>query len=140
MTFVIMIALYNGLLSAGLTSSVAWRAAFAIVPVPFLLLVAAAVMVFGTDHPAGKWSDRHNLKAAGYEHDSELPESDQVSPDDSKDDPEKKGGQANIHVTVEPVDESSACSLPSRRAIYHAEILFQRWSPSSIMQLTSHSR
>jgi len=109
-TFVIMIALYNGLLSAGLTSSVAWRAAFAIVPVPFLLLVAAAVMVFGTDHPAGKWSDRHNLKAAGYEHDSELPESDQVSPDDSKDDPEKKGGQANIHVTVEPVDESKMVS------------------------------
>lgn len=39
----------------------AWRAAFAIVPVPILLSVAVLTLIFGTDCPAGPWSDRHTL-------------------------------------------------------------------------------
>ena len=116
----VMIALYNGLLSAGLMPSVAWRAAFVIVPVPILLLVATATMVFGTDHPAGKWSDRHKAIA----HAREGPESAHVAedekvnaygtPDEGKDDPEKKGGLADVEVTVVPTQDLSASSSPSR--------------------------
>ncbi|KAF8554961.1 nitrate transporter [Imleria badia] len=113
-TFVVMIALFNGLLSSGLTPHVAWRAAFAIVPVPCLLLVAAAVMVFGTDHPAGKWSDRHKAIAHGHggPESVHLPEDrkENASPDGSTDDPEKKGGQADIRVTVEPVQDLNTVS------------------------------
>ncbi|KZT38056.1 nitrate/nitrite porter [Sistotremastrum suecicum HHB10207 ss-3] len=68
-TFIIMIALYNSLIqSRHLTSHQAWRAAFAIVPVPILFFVAALVLIFGTDHPAGRWSDRHNILAAKLPH------------------------------------------------------------------------
>lgn len=54
-----MIALFNQLLADGMSPHIAWRAAFAIVPVPILISVATATLMFGTDHPAGKWSDRH---------------------------------------------------------------------------------
>ncbi|KZV71120.1 nitrate transporter [Peniophora sp. CONT] len=63
-TFIIMIALFNQLVADGLSSHSAWRAAFAIVPVPILLSTALLIMIFGTDHPAGKWSDRHEIPAA----------------------------------------------------------------------------
>jgi MFS transporter, NNP family, nitrate/nitrite transporter len=63
-TFIIMLALYNTLVRDGLSSHSAWRAAFAIVPVPILLATAMAIMIFGTDHPSGKWSDRFNVPAA----------------------------------------------------------------------------
>jgi NNP family nitrate/nitrite transporter-like MFS transporter len=63
MTFVIMVALYNKLTET-MTPHVAWRAAFAIVPVPILIFVAILTFLFGTDHPAGKWEDRHNILAA----------------------------------------------------------------------------
>lgn len=88
-TFIIMVALYNKLRDDGLSAHSAWRgtsntlqwralcvdssfhaAAFAIVPVPVLLFVAAAVMIFGTDHPNGAWKDRHNIPAAHLELDS----------------------------------------------------------------------
>ncbi|KAG6371835.1 nitrate transporter [Boletus reticuloceps] len=115
-TFAVMIALYNGLLSSGLASKVAWRVAFAIVPVPLLLLVATSVMVFGTDHPAGKWSDRHMAIAHG----NDSPKLEQVPedgrtlarPDESKDDPEKKGGLADVqvHVTLPPLEDSNMVS------------------------------
>ena len=116
----VMIALYNGLHSAGLVPSVAWRAAFLIVPVPSLLFVATATMVFGTDHPAGKWSDRH--KAITHEH--EGPESAHTSedgivkayygtPDEGKDDSEKKGGRGDIQVTVVPAEDLSLPTLHS---------------------------
>ncbi|VDB91647.1 unnamed protein product [Peniophora sp. CBMAI 1063] len=58
-TFIIMVALYNRLVADGLSSHSAWRAAFAIVPVPALLFIALMIMLFGTDHPSGRWSDRH---------------------------------------------------------------------------------
>ncbi|GAA6042048.1 hypothetical protein JCM8097_004079 [Rhodosporidiobolus ruineniae] len=62
-TFVVQVALFERLVKGGLSQHSAWRAAFAIVPVPILLIVAAATLIFGTDHPAGKWSARHTLPA-----------------------------------------------------------------------------
>ncbi|GAA5966679.1 hypothetical protein JCM21900_005651 [Sporobolomyces salmonicolor] len=62
-TFVVQTALYQQLLNDGLSSHSAWRAAFAIVPVPILWFVAIMTLIFGTDHPAGKWSARHTLPA-----------------------------------------------------------------------------
>jgi NNP family nitrate/nitrite transporter-like MFS transporter len=57
-----MVSLYDRLRLDGLTQHKAWRAAFAIVPVPILLFVAILTLVFGTDCPAGKWSQRHTLR------------------------------------------------------------------------------
>lgn len=37
---------------------------FAAVPVPVLLTVAALTLIFGTDHPNGKWEDRFQRPAA----------------------------------------------------------------------------
>lgn len=80
-----MVSLYAGLRSDGLSKHSAWRAAFAIVPyvvtsliscltrhskvtryldsVPILLGTAALTLIFGQDHPTGKWSQRHKLPA-----------------------------------------------------------------------------
>ncbi|KAF8329332.1 nitrate/nitrite porter [Cantharellus anzutake] len=59
-TFVIMVALFSRLTRHhSLSPHSAWRVAFAIVPVPALLFVAVLTLVFGTDHPKGKWSERH---------------------------------------------------------------------------------
>jgi len=114
-----MIALYNGLLSAGLRPGLAWRASFVVVPVPFLLLVAAAMMMFGTDHPAGKWSDRHKAIA----HSRELAESEDekpyITPDDGKVDSEKKGGLADIQVTVAPAQDKSLSFSLTHRTSYN---------------------
>ncbi|KAJ6569363.1 nitrate transporter [Mycena capillaripes] len=62
-TFAIMVSTYSSLRSDGLSEHSAWRAAFAIVPVPILLSVAALTLIFGQDHPAGAWSQRHTLPA-----------------------------------------------------------------------------
>ncbi|KAL4063927.1 major facilitator superfamily domain-containing protein [Scleroderma yunnanense] len=98
-TFVVMIALYNALVSDGLKPHVAWRAAFAIVPVPILLTVAAAILIFGTDHPTGKWSDRHKAIMHG------------VSIDDRKDNLEQKDDPQGIQVTVTPADPNMVSEL-----------------------------
>ena len=58
-----MVSLYDRLRKAGLSQHSAWRASFAVVPVPILLLVAFLTFFFGTDCPAGKWSERHTLRA-----------------------------------------------------------------------------
>ncbi|KAF9239855.1 major facilitator superfamily domain-containing protein [Melanogaster broomeanus] len=103
-TFIIMIALFNRLVADGLTPHVAWRAAFAIVPVPVLLSVAAATLVFGTDHPAGRWSDRHKVVAtriSGVE-----PEVTAKDEDAEK----KDGGSGDVEVTVAPVLRDNAVS------------------------------
>ncbi|KAI6106918.1 major facilitator superfamily domain-containing protein, partial [Pisolithus croceorrhizus] len=94
-TFIVMIALYNSLLSDGLTPHVAWRAAFAIVPVPFLLTVAVAILALGTDHPAGRWSDRHKAIAYGIQNKDTLPASHK-----DKEVAITKEGSGDIHVTV----------------------------------------
>lgn len=62
-TFAVQTALYDALIKDGLSNHSAWRAAFAIVPVPLCLFVAAITLLFGTDSPAGKWSQRHTLPA-----------------------------------------------------------------------------
>ncbi|KAJ7654749.1 nitrate/nitrite porter [Mycena rosella] len=62
-TFAIMVSTYSSLRSDGLSGHSAWRAGFAIVPVPILLFVAAITLIFGQDHPAGAWSQRHALPA-----------------------------------------------------------------------------
>jgi len=106
-TFIIMIALFNQLVADGLTPHVAWRAAFAIVPVPILLSVAAATLIFGTDHPAGKWSDRHKAVAATLSHSDDCA-SDFNTKDASTDkanDIENEGGK-NVQTTVVAVNES----------------------------------
>jgi hypothetical protein len=84
-TFIIMIALFNRLLADGMSPHVAWRVAFAIVPVPILLSVATATLIFGTDHPAGRWSDRHKAVTA-------LPESDNQTSINNNNDTENKSG------------------------------------------------
>ncbi|KDE09326.1 hypothetical protein MVLG_00642 [Microbotryum lychnidis-dioicae p1A1 Lamole] len=63
-TFVVQVALFQALLNDGLSSHSAWRAAFAIVPCPILIFVAILCLVFGTDCPAGKWSERHTMPAS----------------------------------------------------------------------------
>ncbi|GAA5967836.1 hypothetical protein JCM11641_005781 [Rhodosporidiobolus odoratus] len=62
-TFVVQVALFQRLVDGGISGHSAWRAAFAIVPVPILLVTAALTLIFGSDHPAGKWSARHTLPA-----------------------------------------------------------------------------
>ncbi|KAL4248389.1 Nitrate/nitrite transporter [Abortiporus biennis] len=64
-TFIIMIALYNRLVR-DISSHIAWRVSFVIVPVPILLLVAMVTLVFGTDHPNGKWEDRFKIPASDF--------------------------------------------------------------------------
>ena len=39
-------------------------AAFAIVPVPILLFVAIVTLLVGTDHPNGRWADRHRMNTS----------------------------------------------------------------------------
>lgn len=101
-TFIIMVALYERLVRDGLTGHSAWRAAFAIVPVPILLATSVLVMVFGTDHPAGRWSERHNIPAA------HLAVSDEDVPDRATESSEKKDERA-VEVTV------SAATTSERR-------------------------
>ncbi|KZT23031.1 nitrate transporter [Neolentinus lepideus HHB14362 ss-1] len=110
-TFIIMIALFNRLLADGLRSHVAWRASFAIDPVPILLFVAVLTLVFGTDHPAGKWSDRNKLPIAHRKLDEE-----QATQNDKEmvkgevtSNVEKIIGQ-DAHVVVAPVGEESITS------------------------------
>ncbi|GAA5820628.1 hypothetical protein JCM11251_003083 [Rhodosporidiobolus azoricus] len=62
-TFVVQVAVFEAFVKGGVSSHSAWRAAFAVVPVPILLITAALTFFFGTDHPAGKWSARHTLPA-----------------------------------------------------------------------------
>ncbi|KAN0061890.1 hypothetical protein ACQY0O_005884 [Thecaphora frezii] len=58
-TVAVMIGLYERYVKAGYSSHLAWRLCFPTVPVPCLLLVAGMILLFGKDHPAGKWSRRH---------------------------------------------------------------------------------
>ncbi|KAG6331788.1 hypothetical protein ID866_7301 [Astraeus odoratus] len=111
-TFIVMIAFYNALLSGGLTPHVAWRAAFAIVPVPSLLAVAIATLVFGTDHPAGKWSDRHKAvmrKATEVEIDDAIGDEKKIATT-YVDDVEKKDGLANVQIAEGPAQNSNLVS------------------------------
>jgi NNP family nitrate/nitrite transporter-like MFS transporter len=44
-----------------MTHHLAWRVSFLVLPVPLLFVVAALILLLGRDHPAGKWSQRHQL-------------------------------------------------------------------------------
>ncbi|PVF95348.1 nitrate transporter [Serendipita vermifera] len=117
-TFVVMIALFNRLRDDGLSSSTAWRAAFAIVPVPILLTVAAMCLVFGTDHPAGKWSQRHNVlgtkiaAARGHQPILDHAEVTVLSQHPLGDEKDKEKGD-NTEVTVAGVTEDSPPEITS---------------------------
>ncbi|KAL6851837.1 major facilitator superfamily domain-containing protein [Trichoderma novae-zelandiae] len=60
-TVAVMIGLYQRYINAGYSPHLAWRLCFVTVPVPCLLLVAVIILLFGRDHPSGKWSQRHQL-------------------------------------------------------------------------------
>jgi NNP family nitrate/nitrite transporter-like MFS transporter len=61
-TVAVMIGLYQRYIKAGFSPHLAWRLCFVTVPVPCLLLIAAIILLFGRDHPSGKWSARHQLQ------------------------------------------------------------------------------
>lgn len=103
-----MVALYDSLLSNGLGSHMAWRLAFVVVPVPFLLTLAVAILVFGTDHPAGKWSDRHKV-IVHYVSDAEpnrVTVDEKGTSDEACDDCHKQDKYPNTRVTVSPAQGS----------------------------------
>ncbi|GAA5871489.1 hypothetical protein JCM8547_001357 [Rhodosporidiobolus lusitaniae] len=56
-----IVAVFQRLVDGGMSSHSAWKTAFAVVPVPVLLLVSAATLFLGSNHPAGKWAARHTL-------------------------------------------------------------------------------
>ncbi|KAJ7909482.1 nitrate/nitrite porter [Mycena leptocephala] len=103
-TFAIMVSTYSSLRSDGLSQHSAWRSAFAVVPVPILLTVAALTLIFGQDHPAGAWSERHTLPATAvaiaHGHHVHL-DPDEVLRQESKDKKSSEEGDAEVH----PVDE-----------------------------------
>ncbi|GBE78767.1 Nitrate transporter [Sparassis crispa] len=106
-TFIIMVALYDRLIADRLASHVAWRVAFAIVPVPVLLFTAAAVLAFGTDHPNGRWSDRHGPTPS----EPDVTETEQVQTEHHKNafylrDNEKKSERVNVQ--VDPAEDGLA--------------------------------
>ncbi|CAO1635544.1 unnamed protein product [Parajaminaea phylloscopi] len=63
----VMIGLYQRLRKAKLTPHLAWRICFVVVPVPLIIVTVAAILIFGRDHPAGKWSQRHQLAGTALE-------------------------------------------------------------------------
>ncbi|KAG6810698.1 hypothetical protein H0H92_010697 [Tricholoma furcatifolium] len=109
-TFAIMTSLYQALLASGMTQHVAWRASFAIVPLPCLLLVAGMVLLFGQDHPCGKWSERHNLAVAAIG-DPEKRHAEAV--DEKAASGKSKDKDVENRVTVHPVEDQDADTAPS---------------------------
>lgn len=60
-TIAAMIGLFERYRHAGLSAHMAWRVCFPTLPVPALMFVAGLILLFGKDHPAGKWSQRHQF-------------------------------------------------------------------------------
>lgn len=56
LSYAIMVSLYENLRRH--IGTKAWRVAFVVVPVPVLIFVAGITLLFGSDHPSGKWSRR----------------------------------------------------------------------------------
>jgi len=102
-TFAIMVSLYQSLRHRGLSEHVAWRAAFAIVPAPVLIFVAVLTLVIGKDHPAGKWSERHNLPATVLA--AQQGHHVHQDADEKKIDLENNFGSKDVEVTARAVDE-----------------------------------
>ena len=113
-----MTSLYQSLRARGLSQHVAWRASFAIVPcvsqrfyaghssdiiylsAPVLIFVAVLTLIYGTDHPAGKWSERHNIPATEIANEEGH---------DDHDDSDEKLDEKKVHdtsVTIQPVEKT----------------------------------
>jgi NNP family nitrate/nitrite transporter-like MFS transporter len=111
-TFVVIVSLYDRLRADGLPRHSAWRAAFAIVPVPILLATAALVLIVGTDHPAGKWNQRHTLPATAlsiaYGHEVVIDRDEKVIIDELKTGGDKETGGADVSVHVADVNVREA--------------------------------
>ncbi|KAL1836063.1 hypothetical protein VTJ49DRAFT_5625 [Mycothermus thermophilus] len=58
MTYLIMPAVYDGLVRSGHVPSQAWRLTF-LVPLAMVITTAIALLLLCPDAPTGKWSDRH---------------------------------------------------------------------------------
>lgn len=60
-TIAAMIGLFERYRAAGYSAHLSWRLCFPTLPVPCLLFVAGLILLLGKDHPAGKWSQRHQF-------------------------------------------------------------------------------
>ncbi|GAA5821556.1 hypothetical protein JCM3770_006822 [Rhodotorula araucariae] len=114
-TFVVQVAVFESLVhDRGLSPHSAWRAAFAVVPVPILLGVAIATIIFGTDHPAGKWSARHTLPAtaiaAQHGHLAFLDASERAVVEKKM--REKQTGDAHVQAVDDEADEEARAEIP----------------------------
>jgi NNP family nitrate/nitrite transporter-like MFS transporter len=109
-TFVIMTSLYESLLRLGLTQHVAWRVSFAAVPAPALIFVAILTLIFGQDHPAGRWHERHNIPATEIPA-NEVREDQYKSVDHSSDKDRNSEKKGKDHVTVRMVDATKGEGL-----------------------------
>ncbi|KAG6916079.1 hypothetical protein DXG01_008553 [Tephrocybe rancida] len=102
-TFAIMTSLYQALSVSGMTQHVAWRASFAIIPVPSLIIVAILTLIYGQDHPAGKWADRQDLPAVSINEDLKKGLYIRQDLDKKKNEKDTEG-----QVTVRPVEDHDA--------------------------------
>ncbi|KAF2100115.1 nitrate transporter [Rhizodiscina lignyota] len=64
-TYFVMPAIYNSLISDGLTPHVAWRVDF-IVPGVLIVVTAAALLLLCPDCPTGKWSERETAAQENF--------------------------------------------------------------------------
>ncbi|KAJ9474026.1 hypothetical protein PHBOTO_004089 [Pseudozyma hubeiensis] len=60
-TIAAMIGLFERYRASGYSAHLSWRLCFPTLPVPCLLFVAGMILLLGKDHPAGKWSQRHQF-------------------------------------------------------------------------------
>ncbi|KAG6847502.1 hypothetical protein H0H93_007691 [Arthromyces matolae] len=107
-TFAIMTSLYQGLVATGMTQHVAWRASFAIVPLPCLLVVAIMILLFGQDHPAGKWDERHNVTVAVITESEPKPHTELSDEKTTSSKSKSKSKDLENRVTVHPVEDPDA--------------------------------
>ncbi|KAF5373189.1 hypothetical protein D9758_001491 [Tetrapyrgos nigripes] len=115
-TFIIMVALYDHLIADGLSQHVAWRAAFAIVPVPVLLTVAVLCLVLGSDHPNGRWADRHRVLRVNEQVSEQAPDSPPTERSSSFDKEKRKQEEVpNLNVDIYVVDESEVTKAVNKK-------------------------
>ncbi|GJE85170.1 nitrate transporter [Phanerochaete sordida] len=125
-TFIIMVALYDRLRSDGLSPHSAWRAAFAIVPVPILFFVALLTLLVGTDHPNGKWADRHKVPMA-LPHDGAADGSSRASGDIEVAERKVEAPTEKIEREKDPVNVEVASVMPSRPASVRQDSVPLTW-------------
>ncbi|KAG8731697.1 hypothetical protein FRC10_001569 [Ceratobasidium sp. 414] len=130
-TFVVMVSLFQQLVHSGLSGHVAWRVAFVAVPVPVLLVVAALTLIFGWDHPAGKWEDRHYTLAqrAHLHAPGDVVMEEPSSPDSSEKQTDKeKEKELGVNVEVQEVDPDITKNIQSELDVAVNEpVTFQKF-------------